>query len=79
MSDILVIEEKTFDDKRAELLGKARGKFVLVHDTEIAGIYESKADAVEQGYQRFGNVPFLVKQILDIDVMHNFVSNHLAL
>ncbi len=78
MSQQLQTELKTYERHRDELLGKSEGKYVLVHGTEIAGVFDSKQDAIEQGYERFGNVPFLVKQILKVETPHNFVSNLLA-
>jgi hypothetical protein len=78
MSQHLQTELKTYERHRDELLGKSEGKYVLVHSTEIAGVFDSKQDAIEQGYERFGNVPFLVKQILKVETPHNFVSNLLA-
>lgn len=44
----------------------------------MVGIYDSKMDAIAQGYQKFGNVPFLVKQILKVETPQNFISNLLG-
>jgi hypothetical protein len=35
-------------------------------------------DAIAAGYQQFGNVPFLVKQILRIEAPLNFMPSLLA-
>lgn len=75
MNTILDKELKTFDQQRETLLGSAEGKFVLIKDNVVVGIYDSKMDAIAQGYQQFGNVPFLVKQILKIETPQNFVSS----
>ena len=75
MNTILDKELKTFDQQRETLLGSAEGKFVLIKDNIVVGIYDSKMDAIAQGYQQFGNVPFLVKQILKIETPQNFVSS----
>ncbi len=75
MSAILDKELKTFDQQRDTLLGSAEGKFVLIKDNIVVGIYDSKMDAIAQGYQQFGNVPFLVKQILKIETPQNLVSS----
>jgi len=71
-------ETQTYEQHREELLGTAQGKFALIHGTEVAGVYDSKSDAIREGYRRFGNVPFLVKQILAVDVPQNFVSQLLG-
>ncbi len=40
------------------------GKFVLIHGSEVLGIFEDESDAVEAGYRRIGfATPFLIKQI----------------
>jgi hypothetical protein len=75
MNNILDKELKTFDQQRETLLGSAEGKFVLIKDNIVVGIYDSKMDAIAQGYQQFGNVPFLVKQILKIETPQNMVSS----
>lgn len=78
MTRLLEGELKTYERQRDSLLGSAEGKFVLIHGNEVVGVYDSKMDAIAQGYQRFGNVPFLVKHILKIETPLNFVSSHLA-
>ncbi len=45
----------------------------------LVGAFESQADAINVGYQRFGNVPFLVKQVVPVEVPQNYVSNHLGI
>ena len=79
MPQILDIELKTYEQHRDHLLGTAEGKFVLIRNDQVIGVYDSKMDAIAQGYQQFGNVPFLVKQILKIEVPQNFVSNLLGI
>jgi hypothetical protein len=78
MAEPLKTELETYEKHKNELLGTARGKFVLIHDEEIVGTYESQMDATAEGYRRFGNVPFLVKQIMEIEVPATFVSNLLG-
>jgi len=74
----LTTELKTYGQHRDELLGTAEGKFALIHEDQVIGVYDSKPDAIAQGYERFGNVPFLVKQVLKVETPQNFVSNHLG-
>ena len=75
----LAEELQAFENHRAELLGTAAGKFALVHGSEVVGTYETERDAIAQGYRQFGNVPFLVKQVLAFDQPERFVSNLLAI
>ena len=79
MSSILDTELKTYEQNRDQLLGTAEGKFVLVHNNQIVGVYDSKMDAIAVGYQQFGNVPFLVKQIVKVEAPQNFTSNLLGI
>lgn len=78
MTGILDIELKTYDQQRGHLLGTAEGKFVLIRNDQIVGVYDTKTDAIAEGYRRFGNVPFLVKQIIKVEAPQNFVSSLLA-
>lgn len=79
MNDLLNKELETFEKKKAELLGTSEGKFVLIKGDQVLGTYDAKADAIAEGYNRFGNQPFLVKQVVEIETPLNFVSNHLSL
>ena len=79
MSQILGTEIQTYEQQRENLLGTSEGKFVLIHGTQVVGIFDAKMDAIAAGYQQFGNVPFLVKQILRIEAPLNFMSNLLGI
>ncbi len=75
---LLDTEVQTYERHREELLGAAEGKFVLIHGSDVAGTYDSKVDAIAEGYRRFGNVPFLVKHILEVEVPLFGPSDHRA-
>jgi len=77
--ETLTNELQTFESRRDELLGTSLGKWVLIRDEELVGAFESQADAIKIGYQRFGNVPFLVKQVVPVEVPQDYVSNHLGI
>lgn len=79
MNELLSKELETYERHRQDLLGSAEGRFVLIHGDEVIGTYESKTDAIDEGYRRLGNVPFLVKQVASVEVPQSFVSNQLAL
>lgn len=79
MTPVLDVELKTYEQNRDQLLGTAEDKFVLIHNCQIVGIYDSKMDAIAMGYQQFGNVPFLVKQIVKVETPQNFTSNLLGI
>jgi len=67
MPQILSTEIQTYEQQRDNLLRTSEGKFVLVRGNQVVGIFDSKMDAIAAGYHQFGNVPFLVKQILRIE------------
>jgi hypothetical protein len=39
------------------------GRYVLLHDQSKVGDFANFREAVEAGYDRLGNVPFLVKRV----------------
>lgn len=67
MKTVLDTELNTYQQNRNHLLATAEDKYVLVHADIVVGTYETQMDAVAQGYERFGNVPFLVKHIVRVE------------
>ncbi len=61
--DPLHKEIETYNAKLAELIGNSLGKYVLVKGPEIIGVYDTYADALKIGYERFKLQPFMVKQV----------------
>lgn len=55
-------EVETYYRELPQLLEK-EGKFVLLHESEVIGFWDTEEEAVEAGDDRFGLDPFLVKQI----------------
>jgi hypothetical protein len=56
-------ELETYKQHRESLLDK-QGKFVVIHQDDVAGVWDTYADALKAGYDRFKLDPFLVKQIV---------------
>lgn len=77
-SEILKEELETFDKNKSELLATAKGQWVLIKADKILGTFHSMEDAIKEGYKTVGNMPFLVKQILEIEENLSFTSNLLA-
>lgn len=75
---ILDKELATFEAHREDLLGRAKGKFVLIKGDRVVDVFENAVDATKRGYDEFGNSPFLVKEILEVDLPTNFTSFNLA-
>lgn len=78
MEQILERELNTYEKQREQLLANHEGMFVLIHADEAVGVFESQADAIAQGYERFGNVPFLVRQIVRVETPVHLPSHLLA-
>ena len=68
-------EYQTYLRHKEQLLAKNEGKYVLIKDTQIADVYASYEDALKEGLKKFGNVPFLVKQIQREDDVNFFYNN----
>jgi hypothetical protein len=62
MGTELAKELETYNAHKADLL-KDAGKFVLVHGDQLAGVYDTYADALREGYKQFQLKPFMVQQI----------------
>ena len=58
----LEIELETYKAKLPELASK-EGKFVLIQGDQVVDVFDTYADAIKEGYAKFGLNPFLVKQI----------------
>ncbi len=77
MPSVLMQELETYHRERERLLSRARGKYVLISKEEVLGVFDTEQDAIRQGYQQLGNVPFLTKQIVEIEPVQQFVSQML--
>jgi len=72
-------EISTYEAHKKELISKALGKYVLIKGDKIIGIYDTNNDAIAEAYKEYGNVPFLVKEIVEIDNPVEIVSNLIAI
>lgn len=72
-------ELSTFEANKGALLASAMGKFVLIKGEDIFGTFDTRADAVGRGYEEFGNEPFLVKEVLEMDVPAEFASHYISI
>jgi len=79
MTEGMLSEElETYEANLESLLGAHEGKFVLIHDDRVLGAFDSQMDAITGGYRQLGNVPFLVKQVVKVELPLSFVSNLLG-
>ena len=75
MTKLLSTELRTYEANLESLLGSHEGKFVVVHGDKILEAFDNQMDAITWGYRELGNMPFLVKQVVRVDVPLSFVSN----
>ena len=58
---------QTYARNLPSLLARHSGKFVLIGDDVVVGVFDTFAAAVEEGYRRFGLGPFLAGEIVSDD------------
>ena len=56
-------EIAAYERIRDDLEADHRGEWVVVHNEELVGTYESFELAADDATQRFGNGPFLIREI----------------
>ena len=56
-------ELAAYEKMRSQLEAHAMGKWVLLHDEELIGTYESFDQAAKEAVQRFGRGPYLLRQV----------------
>jgi hypothetical protein len=64
-------ELAVYNEHLMELL-PSEGKYVVIKGEQILGVYDSLDDALGAGYDRFGDVDFLVKQIHAVEPIEYF-------
>src|SRR5579864_2288354 len=60
-------ELEYFQKHKQEYLKLYQGQFVLIKGEKFAGAFTTEAEAYQAGLEKFGNEPFLIKQVLDDD------------
>jgi len=66
-------EIKKYREVQAELIGQyPNGGYVVILHDEILGVWNDRVDALKQGIEKYGNIQFLVKNIMDDDIVVNF-------
>ena len=67
----LEVELDTYRRNLEALLADV-GKYVLIHKKDVIGVYDTYNDAIQNGYEKCGLEPFLVKQIEAIEKIQFF-------
>lgn len=75
MAQHLKTELETYNANKERLVAESEGKYVLIHDQQISGVWDTYEDALKAGYDAYGLEPFLVKRILAIEKVHGFTRD----
>lgn len=59
----LETEIAAYEAKRVELERHYKGKFVIFHDGEFIGAFDSFDAAADEAVRRFGRGPYLIRQV----------------
>jgi len=67
VAGISVLEEelKAYENMKAELLKKYRGKVVAIKDGKLIGVYDSEEEAFKDVLEEYGLVPVLIKRVVE--------------
>jgi len=52
-----------YEEKRSELELKHMGKWVLIYDRKLIGVYDSVDATAAEAVRRFGRGPYLIRQV----------------
>jgi hypothetical protein len=66
-------EEAAYARERERLVREHLGKFVVVHQDEVFGPFDTLGEALMGGYHRFGDVPMQFREI-EAEEPPDFVS-----
>lgn len=64
-------ELETYEHELPSLLDK-QGKFVVIHDGQVLGVFGDYEDALRAGYEKVGKQSFLVKRIERVETVQCF-------
>ncbi len=68
----LQTEVHFYNTHKAEYLKLYKGQFALIKGEQFIGAFTTEAEAYTAGVERFGNQPFLIKQVVENDTTVSF-------
>ena len=75
----LTAELKVFENIRPQLQEEnPEGGFVVIKGDKTLGVWRARSDALREGTEEFGDVPFLVRDIHESDEPINFTRDVFA-
>ncbi len=73
MESIFETEKKAYENALPKLL-REEGKFALIREDNLVGVYETYEDALKFGYEKFGLEPFFIKRIQQFEETNYILS-----
>jgi hypothetical protein len=67
-------EQATYQRELPTLLATP-GKYVVISEDTVAGVYDTYQDALKVGYEKFGLKSFLVRQIAVVERANRFTRD----
>ena len=64
-----------FVDIVENLLPADFGRYALMHDRRLAGVFDSPGEAARTGFAKFGKAPYSIQIVTDEPVDLGFMSN----
>jgi hypothetical protein len=69
---VLELEVEFYNSQKKNWLQYYEGKFALIKGKELIGTYTTWQEAFNDGVQKLGNVPFLIKEVQEEDEIVQF-------
>ena len=63
-------ELKYYEEHKAEFLKEHESHFVVIKEADVLGFFPNEATAFEMGFKKYGNEPFLIKQVKKEEVVN---------
>jgi hypothetical protein len=78
---MMALEEEMgyYAQHREDLLSRYEWKFVLIKGSELVGNFDNAQAAYQEGLRRFGNTPFLIKQVVREEKVHQIPALSLGI
>ncbi|MYK26399.1 MAG: hypothetical protein F4052_05540 [Dehalococcoidia bacterium] len=63
MNAVLDRQVSAYEARREEMEREYLGRWVVFHDEDLAGTYDSFEEAAEDAIERFGTGPYLIREV----------------
>jgi hypothetical protein len=65
----------TFVQLLGDLLPRDMGRYALLHDCRLAGVFDTPSEAARMGFAKFGHEHYSIQMVTDEPVDLGFMSN----